>query len=126
MHPAVFHNLFSCEVYRPCGQVVVVVHDAWKNISPPARELLSRILHSVEHSLGHVRIFEQPQLNVAALPVRPARLVAFTRAPEGIPLYEPLTTPDGVMVVAAPLTALLTHDDQKKRLWQALKVQFAR
>jgi DNA polymerase III psi subunit len=124
MHPAVFSSLYTCELYRLPAAVAVVVPDAWKNTAPAERELLGRILQSVNLSLHHVRILSQPQLNVATLPVRPQQLLAFTTAPPGAPLYEMISTPACAMVIAEPLNQLLNHDQRKKQLWLALKAMF--
>jgi len=125
MHPVVTENLYGAELYRLPNPTVVVVHEPWRQLGAAERELLSRILQSIQLSLSHVYVCSQPVLNVAGLPVQPKKVVAFTAPPAGLALYTLISSPPCPLVVADPLPQLVHHDILKKQLWQVLKGEFA-
>jgi hypothetical protein len=56
---------------------------------------------------------------------KPARLIAFGATAKGVPLYEVITTPETLLVLADTLDILNKDDGLKKRLWSCLKQLFS-
>jgi hypothetical protein len=123
-------ELFQEEIYQLPPPVVVVINVPWREIAEPERHLLAKILNAIEYpanvklSLAAVKIITQPLLNLTTLPFEPQQVIAFTQVPSGIPINEVVKTPTYQLVVGLPLAELITQDEAKKRLWQALRAQF--
>lgn len=120
----------SEEIYGIAEPVAVVIDKAWKNITPPERDLLARILAAVDVrpgqklSLNAVRLVVQPIFNTGKLPGSPSRVITFTQLPDEIPQYEVIRAASATIVAAEPLRALTTNPNAKNRLWAALQIQF--
>lgn len=119
-----FHTTYTEEVYAISEPVTVIIDTPWETVSSECRELLSKILGAVRCSPEMVRIVYQPKLDLTAWQAPPQRLIVFVQPPAGIALYELIQSPKSDMVISEPLSALLTNDASKRKLWEALKTLF--
>lgn len=123
-------EMFQEELYNIPQPVVVIIDQPWQDVSEAGRQLLAKILGAIELrpgqklSLQAVQVVNQTSLQIDQLVGAPEFVIAFTSVPSGVPLYEVMRTPDKQVVASEPLHKLISSDDGKKRLWQALRAQF--
>lgn len=119
-----YSSPYSEEIYRIDSPVLVIFDTRWAEVSPEARELLSKILSAVRLSLDSVRIVYQESLDLSAFPDTPPRVIAFVKAPKGVAINEKISTAKTDMVVAEPLASLLADEAAKRKFWAALQTLF--
>lgn len=123
------NTLASCtyaeELYRIPAPVVVVVPVSWSQISEDERQLLNRILASVDLSLAAVHVIEAATFTLADLQaLSPSVVLAFGADLPSLVKYEVIEK-EGVSILLADAPAAL-DDARKKKLWNALKIVFKR
>lgn len=124
MAKAPYASPYAEELYRIETSVLVILDTRWTDVTPEARELLSKILSAVHCSLDSVRIVCQETLDLGSLPDVPLKVIAFVKAPKGVAVNEKISTPKTEMVVADPLSVLLADEVSKRKFWAALKTLF--
>ena len=117
-------NTYSEDIYLLPELVTIVVEKPWVNISIEERVQLSKILNALKLSLEKVRVSFQTDLDLTNLIGHPSYVIVFGLTLKGVNLYEPITVKDTRLVMSESLSALLTNDDAKKKLWLALKPMF--
>lgn len=117
--------IFREELYRIKSLPTVVLTKTWSEISETEKELLSKILAALKLSLDKVQIHYQPELKLAALPVKPERVIYFGALPASLSYYELIQTHNLALVAAEDLTILQANEAARKRLWNALKQLFS-
>ena len=117
-------NTYSEDIYLLPELVTIVVEKPWVNISIEERVQLSKILNALKLSLEKVRVSFQTDLDLNKLIGHPSYVIVFGLTLKGVNLYEPITIKDTRLVMSESLSALLTNDDAKKKLWLALKPMF--
>lgn len=116
---------FTEDLYILPSLTTVIIGTKWKDLGEKEVELLSKILNSVNLSLGAVRIVEMKKLDLSEWKEKPSQLIGFGVPAPGMSTYEVVTTPDMQLVMADSLTTLLDDDPLKKRLWASLKQLFS-
>lgn len=125
MDSVLFESLFSDQLFAVPSRPVIVINQPWEKIGPEERILLSKILAAIKLSIDAVTIKSQTSLDISSWPQKPKSLIYFGDPVKGILQYEVIEA-NGVSVVASEnLKDLLKNDAARKKLWQALKVQFA-
>jgi len=125
MDSVFFDSIYSEQLFAVPAQPVIVINQPWENIGTDERALLSKILAAVRLSLASTTIKFQPSLDISSWTQKPQRLIYFGDPVKGVPQYE-LIEANGVSIVASEsLKDLLVNDVSRKKLWQALKIQFS-
>jgi len=119
-----FDTTYAEEVYNFRPPLTVILDKPWNEQPEECREALVKLLAAVRQTTASVRMLHQPTLDLSALADPPARVVAFTKPPKGIALFEKLQTPSGELVVSEPLAALLADEALKRKFWTAFKTLF--
>jgi DNA polymerase III psi subunit len=119
-----FSITFSDDIYLLPEPITIVVEKPWVNVSTEERVQLSKILNALKFSLEKVRVAFQADLDLTKLIGHPSYVIVFGLTLKGVNLYEPITIKDTRLVMSESLSALLTNDDAKKKLWLALKPMF--
>jgi len=115
---------FSEDIYLLPELVTIVLEKPWASVSMEEQAQLSKILNALKLSLDQVRITVQEQLDLIKLIGQPNHVIVFGLALKGVNPYEFITVKDTRLVMSEGLSALLTNDDAKKKLWQALRPMF--
>jgi hypothetical protein len=122
--PTLSSITFQEDIYLIPELVTIVVEKPWANVSTSERAQLSKILNALKLSLEKVRVSFQSDLDLTKLIGRPTHVIVFGLTLKGVNLYEAITIKDTRLVMSESLSALLTNDDGKKKLWLALKPMF--
>src|SRR5688572_14822285 len=117
-------TIFTEELYRLPGKVLVLIPSPWQSLPPDNEVLLRKILGSVKLSLDGVQVLTLAAASLNSLTVyNPTHILSF-----GTQLdteYKPFTleVKDKIHIVQSE--ALHSLDDSKKKsLWIALKQAF--
>lgn len=125
MDSVLFDSIFSEQLFVVQPQPVIVINQPWKSITADERLLLTKILAALKLSLESVTIKYQPALDMSSWTQKPEKVIYFGDLVKGIAQYE-LIEANGVSIVASEsLTGLSKNDSSRKKLWQALKMQFS-
>ncbi len=125
LHPALSQSIFSEQLFHIAPAPTVIVNQQWEKIGDAEKILLSKILGALRHSFDSVTIRHQPSLDLSQWANKPKYVIYFGEPVKGLPPYEAVEA-DGVSIVTSKsLSALLQNDDDRKKLWQALKKQFS-
>jgi DNA polymerase III psi subunit len=124
MNSVLHDSLFPEPLYSFETPTTVVVTQPWEKIGSEEKVLLSKILGAIKLSLDSVAIKHQNKLDLST-GIKPKHVIYFGEPVNGLSFYEPLTANDVSVVLSESLDSLMTNDDAKKKLWQALKKQFA-
>ncbi|MBS1488860.1 MAG: DNA polymerase III subunit psi [Bacteroidetes bacterium] len=123
-HPIFTETIFSEELFLLPQKTVLIFDIEWNLLSDEEQGLLKKILNALNLNLDMVTVHYQPQLNLAELPTQPNHCIYFGQSVAGLAAYEVLEIKGTRLVMSDRLTHLLTHDESKKKLWQALQKQF--
>ena len=117
-------NLYSEELYKIQGKVLVVMSKPWSKVQDDERILLGKILGAVKLSLSSVQIVDRSEFAVADFRAyRPSCIIAFGAAlKNSSKMYEKVTHEGTSIVVADELGQL--DDLRKRNLWLTLKQVF--
>jgi DNA polymerase III psi subunit len=125
INPVLFDTLFTEELFSVSPPVTVIIDRPWETISPPERALLEKILAAIKQTLVSISIKYQGTLDLTLLVAKPCHVIYFGKPVKGIPLYESVEA-NGVRIVTSEgLPELSVNEEARKKLWQALKKQFA-
>ncbi len=113
------------ELYRVPRPVIVVIPVSWNQVSEEDRQLLNRILMSVNLSLPAVHVIEATAFTRDDLrTLAPSAVLSFGADFASSEKYEVIVD-EGVTIIVADAPGAL-DDACKKRLWNALKIVFNR
>ena len=115
---------FSEDIYLLPEPVTIILEEPWAKVSIDERAQLAKILTALKLSLEKVRVSFQTDLDLTKLIGHPSYVIVFGLTLKGVNLYEPITVKDTRLLMSESLSALLTNDDAKKKLWLALKPMF--
>lgn len=119
------HAIYTEELYSIAPQPTVILTKPWAAVQSAEREQLSKILSALKLSLERVTLIYQPKLDLAALIVKPERVIYFGPLPAGLTHYECIEAQGVALVASEDLSQLLTNDPARKKLWTALKQLFS-
>ncbi|HCZ36308.1 MAG TPA: hypothetical protein DHV26_10335 [Cytophagales bacterium] len=119
------HAIYTEEIYSIALQPTVILTKPWAEVTLGEREQLSKILTALKLSLERVTILYQPKLDLAALIIKPERVIYFGPLPAGLTHYEFIEAQGVALVASEGLDQLLTNDPARKKLWAALKQLFS-
>ena len=125
MDSVLFESIFSEQLYTIGQPPVVLVTQPWNSITTEERTLLSKILAALKLSLDSVSIKNQPSLDLSQWIQKPRHLIYFGEAVKALPQYEVVEANGVSIVISESLKDLLSNESSRKKLWQALKKQFA-
>lgn len=125
MNSVLFDSIFTEEIFALTPAPTVVIDEPWESLGSGEKILLEKILTAVKQSYFSVSIVHQPSLDLAAWSQKPSRVIYFGKPVKGVPQYEPVEAAGVTVVAADRLTSLTQSDESRKRLWVALKKQFA-
>lgn len=117
--------IYTEELYSIAAQPTVILTKPWAEVQPAEREQLSKILTALKLSLERVTILYQAKLDLAALIIKPERVIYFGPLPAGLTHYEFMEAQGIALVASEGLDQLLTNDPARKKLWAALKQLFS-
>ena len=117
--------IFTDELYQLAPLPTVVLTKPWAAVTQPEQEQLIRILTALKLSLDSVTIIYQPELDLAALPAKPEKVIYFGALPAGLTHYERMEAQGVGLVASEELEILLANDPARKKLWTALKQLFS-
>jgi hypothetical protein len=120
----IIESTYHEELYFTRQKVVAVIPVPWIEVTDEEKVLLSKILAAVKQSLDSVVIKHQPLFDLSSWLEKPERVICFSSA-EGLPKYEVLPAQGTSVIVALPLSELLSNDEAKKKLWGGLKAMFS-
>ncbi|MBS1490640.1 MAG: DNA polymerase III subunit psi [Bacteroidetes bacterium] len=106
-------------------KTVIILDTEWAHLPKEETDLLAKILKAIGITMDAVTIYYQPLINLATVPTQPSRCLYFGQPVAGIATYEALEINGTKLVASNPLAMLLTDDELKKKLWQALKKLFS-
>lgn len=122
MDATIAQSLYSEELYRIPGKVVIVLSKPWNEILPDEKTQLSKILAALKLRLESVQIVQCKSLE-ALLPLSPSKVISFGPLLKSDATYYEATAHEGISLIHAD--ALNQLDDAKKKtLWIALKAMF--
>ena len=125
LNPALFDTLYPEGLFVISPAPTIILDQPWDEITVAEKTLLGKILSAIRQSLDAVTIKYQDSLDLSAWTEKPSRVIYFGKPVKGIPLYETVEA-NGVAITASEnLKALSTNEEARKKLWQALKKQFA-
>ena len=125
MNSVVFDSIFSEQLFSIRLQPTIVLSQPWEKIGNDERVLLSKILGAIKLSIDSVTIKYQPSLDISSWIQKPKHLIFFGDPVKGLQQYEAIEANGVSIVTSESLSDLLKNDTSRKRLWQALKVQFS-
>ena len=120
----IFKTIHPEEVYSVPPPVTIVIGVPWSELKQGHRELLSKILLAVKHSIDSVRIVHQSMLDLSAWVEKPTHLIAFLSPPKGLAPYEVIQADETSLVISDPFEILIEDEAAKRKLWVALKALF--
>lgn len=117
--------IYTEELYKLPGRVIVLLPVPWETLSDDQVTLLGKILNSVRLSLAGVQILCREKADVHELNVfNPSVIISFGTAVNlKIEPYTPGEV-DGIRIILSDALNKL-DDTKKKSLWNALKQAFA-
>jgi hypothetical protein len=117
---------YSEELYNIPGKLMVFIPVEWHELTPSERELLSKILASVKHSLDGVQVISRKVANINEfLDLDPAGVLLFGCNTQEVPAMYEVVHIDRVPVVLAEPLSQLEEKTKKEKLWAALKQMFS-
>jgi len=119
------NTLFTEELYQISPLPIIIVTKPWTEVQPAEREQLSKILVALKLSLDSVTILHQSKLDLAALTIKPERVIYFGPLPAGLTHYECIDAQGVALVASEDLSQLITNDPARKKLWSALRQLFS-
>lgn len=124
MNQTIISQLFQEELYQYSTPVIVILSRPWLDYNEEEKNLLQKILASVNVDLNAVHIISQPKLALPSLlPFSPAKVLVFgSETDEAIGLYQPTPAQGFIVIRADDLTQM--EEGKKKNLWIALKQIF--
>ncbi len=113
--------IYTEELYKIPGPVIILIPSPWEEVAEDDRLLLNKILGSVKLSLSGVQIIHQQKVAIQALKIfNPAVILSFgVPLTPGADLYQ-LQSMDAITLIQSDSLSALT-DATKKELWSALK-----
>ena len=124
-------DTYTEELYQIPVPVTVVITQSWVSISPPEKELLTKITEAVRQrinpklGLHAFRVVHVPTFDLSSWHEKPEKLIYFGSAVKGFSLYEVVEAGHTQIVFADGLADLITNEGNRTKLWQALKQLFA-
>jgi len=117
-------NIFTEELYRLSGKVLVLIPSPWQSLSSDNEVLLRKILGSVRLSLDGVQVLTLATASLNSLTVyNPTHILSFGTQLD--PECKPFTVEVKDKIHIVQSEALHSLDDSKKKsLWIALKQAF--
>ncbi|MBI3481675.1 MAG: DNA polymerase III subunit psi [Bacteroidetes bacterium] len=125
MNSALFESIFSEQLFSIAAPPTIVINQSWEKIGNEERNLLSKILGAIRHSLDSVSIKHQSMLDLSTWIEKPKQVIYFGDPVKGLQPYEVLEANGVSIVTSESLSDLLKNDSSRKNLWQALKKQFS-
>jgi DNA polymerase III psi subunit len=125
MESVEFESIFPEQLYKIEGRATIIVSHPWEKIRSEEKDLLKKILSAVRLSLDSVTIKYQPILDLSSLKISSSKVIYFGVAVNGLSYYEHIEANGISIVLSENLKDLLSNDSSRKKLWGALKTQFA-
>lgn len=125
MDSVLFESIFSEQLFAVTTPPTIVINQPWEKIGIDERNLLAKILGAIRLSLDSVTIKYQSNLDLSAWSQKPNHLIYFGEPVKGLQQYEVVEANGVSIVISESLKDLLQNDASRKKLWQALKKQFA-
>jgi hypothetical protein len=113
--------IYTEELYKLPGRVIVLLPVPWETVPEDQVVLLSKILSAARFSLQGVQVLCYKDVQLTQLTIfNPAVIISFGVAlTPATALYQPETIEDVTIIQSDELSALT--DSKKKDLWGALK-----
>ena len=124
MRKAEADQIFTEELYRLPGKVLVLIPKPWESYAPADVLLLSKILGSVKQSLDSVQVVCHGETDIESISIYgPSHVLSFgcSITPKSQPFTAEIIK--GIHVVQSESLEML-DDAKKKSLWVALKQAF--
>jgi hypothetical protein len=113
--------IYTEELYKLPGRVIVLLPVPWETVPEDQVVLLSKILSAARFSLQGVQVLCYKEVQLSQLTIfNPAVIISFgVVLTPATALYQPETIEDVTIIQSDELSALT--DSKKKDLWGALK-----
>lgn len=116
--------IYTEELYKLPGRVLVLLPVPWETLSEDHIALLTKILGSVRLSLAGVQLVCREKVNADELDVfNPSVIISFGSQLHPTPEMYSVTERNGIRIIQSDPLNLL-DDTKKKSLWNALKQAF--
>ncbi len=125
MEPSLLDAIFSEEIFLIPAKVTVVIDRPWKLVSSEEKILLEKILGALKLSVDKVSVLNVALTDLELPSDKVEKIISFGVPFSGAPHYEVSSLGPIPMVISDSLDKLLTNDESKKMLWQALKRLFS-
>ncbi|HCW06004.1 MAG TPA: hypothetical protein DGG95_01420 [Cytophagales bacterium] len=125
MESILFESIFSEQVYTARHSATVILSQPWAEITTEEKALLSKILSAVRLSIDSVNIKQQSFFDLSVMKINSSKVIYFGNAVPGLTYYDHFQANGVSVVMSEKLSDLLINDEAKKKLWLALKKQFA-
>jgi hypothetical protein len=121
MNPEAQQFIFTEELYKLPGRVIVLLPVFWETVPEDQVVLLGKILSAARLSVQGVQVLSYKQVKLSQLAVfNPAVILSFgVSLTPSTALYQ-TETMEGIIIIQADELSALT-DSKKKELWGALK-----
>jgi DNA polymerase III psi subunit. len=124
MTASLHEAIFTEELFLIPPKVTVVIDRPWSKVIQEERILLEKILGALKLSTDKVRILNLELTSDFNFDTS-EKIIAFGKPYSGGPFYEVIALGTIPMVTSESLDKLITNDEAKKQLWQALKRLFS-
>lgn len=117
-------QIFTEELYRLPGKVLILLPSPWQSLQPDEEVLLRKIVTSIKLSLDGVQVLHRTETDIDSLKVyNPSHIISFgTKLTPNAKLFVAETI-EGIQIVQSEALSKL-DDSKKKSLWNALKQAF--